>query len=151
MLHRYMACTWEKKASGWHIYKRPEIAEFLLLLQKSWVLSKMNCLLGMSLKPYSSGGWKGKICCLQFNAIFFSQMLAAWWWMGCGRGAQRDSVQQQWQMRRPDCMYSQYSYIHSQQHSCYAFLSTFLLKSLPGSSLWSVLFQKTLNPKPSLR
>jgi hypothetical protein len=42
-------------------------------------------------------------------------------------------------------MCSQYTHIHSQQHRFYAFLSTFLLKSLPSSSLWLVLFPK--NPK----
>jgi hypothetical protein len=37
-------------------------------------------------------------------------------------------------------------HIYTQQHRFYAFLSTFLLKSLPGSSLWLVLLPKNRKP-----
>ncbi|CAK9227666.1 unnamed protein product [Sphagnum jensenii] len=41
-------------------------------------------------------------------------------------------------------MCSQYTHIHSQQHRFYAFLSTFLLKSLPSSSLWRYMINVCL-------
>jgi hypothetical protein len=45
-----------------------------------------------------------------------------------------------WRYVHPVCIYTLNSV------DFYAFLSTFLLKSLPGSSLWLVLLPK--NPKP---
>jgi hypothetical protein len=136
MLHRYMTCAWEKKASGWHIYKGLKLLNFSCCCKRVGFYKKWTVCRACVWNHTTVEDEREKTVVYSLMLFIFSQMLAAWWWMGCGRGAQWDSVQQQWQMWRPDCMCSQYTHIHSQQHRFYAFLSTFLLKSLPSSSLW---------------
>jgi hypothetical protein len=76
MVNLSLCCTgtWhasERKKLVVHTFtKGLKLLNYFLLLQKSQVLSKMDCLLGRSLKPYSSEDKRGKIP-FTVNGIFF--------------------------------------------------------------------------------